>query len=133
MARFVIDLGDIDMSDRDQERLNSELQKVALNYIAGLRIDRYRGKHRSTGKLLRTAFPGRAAQADAELAGTSNLGGTGCRADTGLADRQAPNDCGTGDSTSDSPGALPAMRSGSGLNERKPVGQTTGPQRPDRA
>ncbi len=40
MTRFVIDLGDIEMSDRDQEKLNSDLQQVALSYVSGLRIDK---------------------------------------------------------------------------------------------
>lgn len=40
MPRFVIDLGEIDMSEDDVERLNADLQKVALNHIAELRLDK---------------------------------------------------------------------------------------------
>ena len=40
MARFVIDLGGIDMSQDDQEALNAELQKVALSHVAELRLDK---------------------------------------------------------------------------------------------
>lgn len=40
MTRFVIDLGGIDMPQEMQEDLNSELQKVALSYVADLRLDR---------------------------------------------------------------------------------------------
>lgn len=39
MPRFVIDLGDIDMSDEAVERLNGELQKTALNHVAELKLD----------------------------------------------------------------------------------------------
>lgn len=37
MARFVIDLGDMDISDSDAEELNAELQQVALKHVAGWR------------------------------------------------------------------------------------------------
>ena len=40
MARFVIDLGDIDMDRESQEELANELQKVALARVAEIRIDK---------------------------------------------------------------------------------------------
>ena len=40
MTRFVIDLGDIKMSDKATERLNEDLQKTALAHVAGLRIEK---------------------------------------------------------------------------------------------
>ncbi len=40
MARFVIDLGEIKMSDKAAERLNEDLQKTALAHVADLRIDK---------------------------------------------------------------------------------------------
>lgn len=40
MPRFVIDLGDIDMSKEAQDKLNHDLQKVALGHIAGLRFEK---------------------------------------------------------------------------------------------
>ncbi len=40
MPRFVIDLGDIDMDDDAIDRLNGELQKVALTHVADLRLDK---------------------------------------------------------------------------------------------
>ncbi|MCG6903401.1 MAG: hypothetical protein LJE68_12045 [Rhodobacter sp.] len=40
MPRFVIDLGNIDMAQDDVERLNAELQKVALTHVAELRLDK---------------------------------------------------------------------------------------------
>lgn len=39
MTRFVIDLGDIKMSDKAADALNEDLQKTALAHVAGLRID----------------------------------------------------------------------------------------------
>ena len=38
MARFVIDLGDIDMDRESQEELANELRKVALSRVASMRI-----------------------------------------------------------------------------------------------
>lgn len=38
MPRFVIDLGDIKMSDKATEALNEDLQKTALAHVAGMRI-----------------------------------------------------------------------------------------------
>lgn len=40
MARFVIDLGDMEMSKEAQAEMNDALQKTALSYIAGLRFEK---------------------------------------------------------------------------------------------
>ena len=40
MLRFVIDLGDIDMSPEDVQALNGDLQKTALGYLSGLKFER---------------------------------------------------------------------------------------------
>ena len=40
MPRFVIDLGDIDMSPEDVQALNGDLQKTALGYLSGLKFER---------------------------------------------------------------------------------------------
>jgi hypothetical protein len=40
MPRFVIDLGDIEMSPEAQASLNGDLQKVALGHLAGLRYEK---------------------------------------------------------------------------------------------
>lgn len=40
MARFVVDLGDIDMDREVQNQLSSEIQKVVLARLAGLRIEK---------------------------------------------------------------------------------------------
>ena len=40
MPRFVIDLGDIEMSKEAQDALSGDLQKVALSHIAGLRYEK---------------------------------------------------------------------------------------------
>lgn len=40
MPRFVIDLGDIDMSPDDVRALNASLQKTALEAIAGLKFEK---------------------------------------------------------------------------------------------
>jgi len=37
LARFVIDLGDMEISDAAAEELNAELQQVALKHVAGMR------------------------------------------------------------------------------------------------
>lgn len=37
MARFVIDLGDMELSDADAQELNAELQQVALKHVAAAR------------------------------------------------------------------------------------------------
>lgn len=39
MPRFVIDLGDIELSKEATASLSEDLQKVALGYVAGLRFD----------------------------------------------------------------------------------------------
>ncbi len=38
MPRFVIDLGDVEMSKADELALGADLQKTALGYVAGLRF-----------------------------------------------------------------------------------------------
>jgi hypothetical protein len=38
MPRFVIDLGDIEMSKADELALSGDLQKTALSYVAGIRF-----------------------------------------------------------------------------------------------
>ena len=40
MPRFVIDLGDIDMSPQDVQALNGDLQKTALSHLSGLKFER---------------------------------------------------------------------------------------------
>lgn len=40
MPRFVIDLGDIEMSPEAQAGLNGDLQKVALSHVAGLKFEK---------------------------------------------------------------------------------------------
>ena len=40
MPRFVIDLGDIDMSSEDVQLLNRDLQKTALSHLSGLKFER---------------------------------------------------------------------------------------------
>lgn len=40
MPRFVIDLGDIDMSPEDVQQLNGSLQKVALGHLAGMKFEK---------------------------------------------------------------------------------------------
>ena len=40
MARFVIDLGDIDMDRESQEDLANEIQKVVLARVAEIRIEK---------------------------------------------------------------------------------------------
>jgi hypothetical protein len=40
MPRFVIDLGDIDMSPEMEMDLNRDLQRTALGYVAGLKFDK---------------------------------------------------------------------------------------------
>ena len=40
MPRFVIDLGDIEMSPEDVQSLNGDLQKTALGYLSGLKFER---------------------------------------------------------------------------------------------
>ncbi len=40
MARFVIDLGDVDMSKKAQAELNEKLQSTALAHVAGLRFEK---------------------------------------------------------------------------------------------
>ncbi|KMW59239.1 hypothetical protein AIOL_004220 [Candidatus Rhodobacter oscarellae] len=40
MPRFVIDLGDMEMSNAAAEALNAELQKVALSHVADLRMEK---------------------------------------------------------------------------------------------
>jgi hypothetical protein len=59
MPRFVIDLGDIEMSAEAQSSLNSDLQKVALTHLSGLRYDRpfaIRFPHEWLGLILRADF-----------------------------------------------------------------------------
>ncbi len=40
MARFVVDLGDIDMDRESQEELADDIQKAVLSRIAHMRIDK---------------------------------------------------------------------------------------------
>lgn len=40
MPRFVIDLGDLDMSKADQDALAGDLQKLALGRVADLRFEK---------------------------------------------------------------------------------------------
>ena len=40
MPRFVIDLGDIDMSPQDVQALNGDLQKTALGYLSRIKFER---------------------------------------------------------------------------------------------
>ncbi len=40
MPRFVVDLGDIDMSTEAQSALNRDIQKVALGHLAEMRMER---------------------------------------------------------------------------------------------
>ena len=40
MPRFVIDLGDIEMSPEDVQALNGHLQKTALSHLTGLKFER---------------------------------------------------------------------------------------------
>lgn len=40
MPRFVIDLGDIDMSSEDVQALNRDLQKTALGHLSGIKFER---------------------------------------------------------------------------------------------
>ena len=39
MPRFVIDLGTVEMSTDDQLRLSTDLQKVAISHLAGLKFN----------------------------------------------------------------------------------------------
>ncbi|MGQ0565279.1 MAG: hypothetical protein ACT4OK_09435 [Gemmobacter sp.] len=39
MPRFVIDLGPLEMSDDTAHRLEHDLQKVAIGYLAGLKLE----------------------------------------------------------------------------------------------
>jgi hypothetical protein len=38
MPRFVIDLGDVEMSKSDEMALGADLQKTALGYLAGIKF-----------------------------------------------------------------------------------------------
>ena len=40
MARFVIDLGDVEMSKDAQAQLNTQLQQTALAAVAGIKVDK---------------------------------------------------------------------------------------------